>query len=468
MSILQYKYKAHRLVNTLFYIIIFVIGFVLGFGANKIDFNKLISQVLMIDNVQALDATRYDCGSNCIELQNLPNIDNYSNYLFIEQLFTELNTNLETNFDISDYDHVVIRDLSSSTIQHYIYTFSKSKLIVDGYYLEGTDDSIVFGIRITESILYYYINDYKNVEEGELLYSTGGDKFSSENTIGTLNNEYSFELTNVFKEITFNENLFKDNPDFKEVCVNSYDTFSVTSNQITGIDENGDNYFKDYDFMFFPYRVNGITTYIYDTTKENNVYIPENDNNIEDRFLGWWYFLNNKEVIDGIYDKENPGNYLKQKGYTDKYSYYGYMVVPIEMDFRVDKHYYPVFWFKDPYIELVDGTRRLDSEKYCFYIKNEYDVNILNHDSMGDVYGDITILGGTTSSESTSQNKNDLNNSTLLNTLYSLLTRLRSTIDFINYHIELLFFSLPLLFQMFIISVFLIFTLKVIINMIVR
>ena len=97
-----------------------------------------------------------------------------------------------------------------------------------------------------------------------------------------------------------------------------------------------------------------------------------------------------------------------------------------------------------------------------------YDVNILNHDSMGDVYGDVTILGGTVSSDSTSKNLEDLDNSSLPNTLYSLLSRLRTSINFVVYYLEGLFYSMPVIFQMFIISVLLVFALKIIINMIVK
>lgn len=53
MKILQLKYKMHKLVNLAFYLIIFGIGFILGFGAEKININKLMSQFLFIDNVSA-------------------------------------------------------------------------------------------------------------------------------------------------------------------------------------------------------------------------------------------------------------------------------------------------------------------------------------------------------------------------------------------------------------------------------
>ena len=55
MSILKYKYKAHKFINYAFYVVVFIAGYLLGFGAEKIDFNKLVSQFLMIDNAKALE-----------------------------------------------------------------------------------------------------------------------------------------------------------------------------------------------------------------------------------------------------------------------------------------------------------------------------------------------------------------------------------------------------------------------------
>ena len=54
MKLLKLKFKMHKLVNCIFYLIIFGIGFILGFCGNKLNFNKLVSNFLMIDSVQAL------------------------------------------------------------------------------------------------------------------------------------------------------------------------------------------------------------------------------------------------------------------------------------------------------------------------------------------------------------------------------------------------------------------------------
>lgn len=66
MKILNLKYKMHKLVNLVFYLIIFGIGFLLGFSAEKININKLINQFLFIDTVSAEELI-------CTESENLFN-----------------------------------------------------------------------------------------------------------------------------------------------------------------------------------------------------------------------------------------------------------------------------------------------------------------------------------------------------------------------------------------------------------
>lgn len=52
-EILKMKFKAHRLVNYLFYVIIFFVGFFIGFGAKNLNIKNIISQLMFIDNVEA-------------------------------------------------------------------------------------------------------------------------------------------------------------------------------------------------------------------------------------------------------------------------------------------------------------------------------------------------------------------------------------------------------------------------------
>ena len=60
MNIFSAKYKAHRLVNYIFYIIIFAFGFLIGIGAKKLDFKSIISKVFMIDTVNATTIYTYN------------------------------------------------------------------------------------------------------------------------------------------------------------------------------------------------------------------------------------------------------------------------------------------------------------------------------------------------------------------------------------------------------------------------
>lgn len=64
MKILNLKYKMHKIVNYVFYLIIFIFGFLLGFSAEKIDFSKLISEVLFIDSVNAYTVNKCHISKN--------------------------------------------------------------------------------------------------------------------------------------------------------------------------------------------------------------------------------------------------------------------------------------------------------------------------------------------------------------------------------------------------------------------
>lgn len=92
MSILKYKYKAHKFINYIFYIIVFLVGFLIGFSTEKINFNKLISQVLMIDNVSAYT----------------------SSSLNEEIIYNKFSSSFE-NFDIEKYSEIICYTNGSSS-----------------------------------------------------------------------------------------------------------------------------------------------------------------------------------------------------------------------------------------------------------------------------------------------------------------------------------------------------------------
>ena len=83
MKILSLKYKMHRLVNLVFYLAIFIFGFLLGFATDKININELISNFLFIDNVNAEELVCTD-GENLFDINKvsntLPTVDKPANF----------------------------------------------------------------------------------------------------------------------------------------------------------------------------------------------------------------------------------------------------------------------------------------------------------------------------------------------------------------------------------------------------
>lgn len=72
MKILSLKYKMHRLVNLVFYLAIFIFGFLLGFATEKININELISNFLFIENVNAEELVCTD-GENLFDITKVTN-----------------------------------------------------------------------------------------------------------------------------------------------------------------------------------------------------------------------------------------------------------------------------------------------------------------------------------------------------------------------------------------------------------
>lgn len=105
MSILKLKYKAHRLINIIFYIIIFLLGVFIGYGSKSLKIKDILPNILMIDNVQAY------------------NITSTINENYIVEKFS---TN--SDFDISIYNNIFCLYNSSSTAYQYCYALSDEAL----------------------------------------------------------------------------------------------------------------------------------------------------------------------------------------------------------------------------------------------------------------------------------------------------------------------------------------------------
>lgn len=493
MSILKYKYQAHKIINYVFYLIVFVIGFLLGFGAKKIDFNNLIGQVLMIENVQAYTLFERTTGSYPITIDE--------NYLM------EKITLIDENFDLKTHSNVICVTNSNSNSMWTSYEFSykpdgthgavsgSSGYKIDCYFIStDTINQITsisysgnssanhnFSPTITGDIKKLSImlgtNSSSLSSTGYMLYQTLSslDKINTYSTGGSLgvylytNFDYSYSLiknTLDFSEyivnLEFNEDLFKNNENFKEVCVEEGKTFAITSTEMSDI-----NSLYDYDYIWFPYNLNGLSKILYDnSTDSNEIHFTEEES--KER-----YFYNTKENIDSFYSSDIPGSELKLKGYTDKYSYYGWSAWPFRVYYSESNNQYNIFTLKNPtkiYIGnlgsdgsvhgggglRLDGDEEIEiSTEYCFYIKNIYEVTYVNIDEWGDYFGTVPTPNGDYDF-STSHNKLNSNTDSFLSQPIKFINSMKDTINFINSLIYEFYISLPVLLRTFIITLLII------------
>lgn len=490
MNILKYKYKAHKLVNTLFYIVVFVIGFVLGFGAKKLDFSELISQVLMIDNVSA------------IEIGTIKG--NKINEEFIYNKFNDF----EDGF-LAEYPYIVCTYHTTPTLDCIAY----SEEYFSTLYLQ-TSDNYKYSIGTTGG------NNYKlnfSIDKTGVIYGpskilntgptsggyvdtwfwrngTGYSMYSNFNlkTVtgsgSTYKRAYTLDFSEYEVNLEFNENLFKDNPDFKQVCVNPDTRFAITSNKITYTDEETElKYFNAIDFIWFSYVPDGLTTYLYSSAEETKKTPLTEDGPLFNGINpGYWYYLDEKEEIDKFFNTDSskgeiyPGVTLELEGYTDKYSHFGWYFHPFVVHFdntQDGNNFFNVFHFKDKlnfysilengldYYEELENAR---NGNICFYIKNDYDITILNKDIFDDDIGETTILGGDKFDINTSENSSSLNSKGLFSKINLFINNIKDTILFINGYIYELYVSLPNIVQLFIISVFGLIVVSILVRMVTK
>lgn len=479
MDILKYKYKAHKFVNYAFYLIIFLIGFLIGFSTNKIDINKLISQFLMIDSVYAVEpisTTDYgdyilsEYAINYSDISVQPTSSTYYNEEYVYNLFKDVMRLSGLGYDFIDYSNVFI-SYRSSSYKSYKYYFSSSDFTGSTSNLFSYGPVVLFEIT-SNGFISLYTQTY---DEG--ITSTNMSLYS-----GSLSNTvYSsttsnISVTNVLNfssfKLKFNKNLFKDNSNFKEVCVKNNKVFAITRSTSSEINE----YF-DYDYIWFPYGLDGLAKGLYDSSLEDKISFYTK----QDTFGYYWF--KNKKNIDNYFTTDIPRLEFEAKGYTDKYSYYGWSAHYFRMYFEGENTQFTIFEFKNP-TQLTHndktntdhggGGLRLDFDNevetfkdYCFYIKNEYEVQYLNIDEFNDVYGQIITPNGIIEI-STSYNKNNLSSGGLMSQVNYFIKQIKGTIDFIRETVYDFYLSLPLLVRMFLISLFVILIVKFIIEMVVR
>ena len=157
-DILKMKFKAHRLVNYLFYMIIFFIGFFVGFGAKNLNIKNIINQVLFIDNVEA--KTMATVNGTAIDEEYIYN-------RFIEKW---------KNFDIKKYNKISCGWFNNTTKSLYCValttdTFNNKTFVSKDTNVPLYDTNNVF--KVTYSVPNNKTNAY------EFLYETATNTFSS-------------------------------------------------------------------------------------------------------------------------------------------------------------------------------------------------------------------------------------------------------------------------------------------------
>lgn len=463
MNILKYKYKAHKLVNLIFYFIVFFTGFILGFVSNKIDIKKMLSEFLMIDNVSAL--TKVKSGTISISDSSLKvTSSNFKNEEYIYKLFNYVVESVGLDISFNDFSNVFGFNYNNSSESSYYFSTSD-------WYWYSNNSSNKYSKTKGDVFYLHFINSssfdyYYGTNDDSSDYSTslsGGSRyyvFSTHDFSGSTGFLKVLDFSS-YMALEFNENLFENNEDFKKVCVESGKAFSITNNTMSDVNSS-----YDFDYIWFPYNLNGLYKFLYDSSVEDHeVHYTEEE--AQER-----YFFNTRESINTFYSSDIPGSYLALKGYNDKYSYYGWSAWPFRMYYDDDNSnvQFTIFELKEPTKIFVgnlsndgnvhggggrvhlDGDEEITiNDSYCFYIKNIYEVTYVNFDEWNDLYGIVSTPNGEYDFN-TSFYRNNSNTSSFLSQPLNFITEMKDTINFINSLIYDFYLSLPVLLRAFLIT----------------
>ena len=438
MSILKYKYQAHKFINYIFYIIVFVIGFLFGYGSKEINLNKLISNVLFIDNVSAYEIN-IDDHIVVTESDILDNVNIYVSdfdYDYNNNVFCTW-TSYSSYYELSC---LLLNDLDWSNIYLTNYSSgSNSRVTVNISQSTNTIYSVFHYSKSTYELS--FSNAYRSVFSSaynSLVSRIFTNTNFSSNENSTINNEQLKQINKsinkldfITPQLNYNENLFANNDNFKQVCVENDTYFSISNINQSSIDV-----FYDYDFIWFPYDVvSGLSRKKYDTRHPDDGYIL---NYVDD---SEHFNFDSYSSINSIINENNSnGRKFIEKGYTSSNSLYGWSAFPFFTAYDSSVTTFDIYHLKNPFIHYIDGREfyTVDGENsigasigaihggvgsiysdhqyppnYCFYIKNEYSVDILNVDELGDIYGSVETPNGeiniqTSENNSSSGGINDL------------------------------------------------------------
>ena len=461
MSILQAKYKAHKFVNSIFYSAIFLIGFLLGFGAKYIDFSKLISNFLFIDNVEAYDIYK----SSSVTIDE-------------EYMYNYFNSNIE-DFNVDDYVFGVDVESSNYYINKKALSIAKEYFSRGSYYLTWTYTNCMTQLGISCYYEFRFSPSNGNYSFGSVMSGAADLHLTNFDNLFEYNPEFTFDFSSMnkldfssFGDISFKDDIFKNDDNFKEVCVPVNKDFGITFADGHNYDELIPGHYTTlaFDFIWFKHGVTGLSTYFYDTQSDGHVKDVVPDNN---KFLGYSFWLNSKEEINKAWNFGNIGIFLNEEalGYGNKFDYYDYTLYPFTVDFSGYKsyggYYFSVFHFDKPGIKYIDSDKVDYPDNYCFYIRKDYDVVVFNRDEFGDSYGDINTPDGNTD-VSTTENRDNYDSDRSSSTILSFLTNISDELVFVKDSVTNLYNSMPFLLRLFILSIFNILLFKIIIGMVVK
>jgi len=288
MNILKYKYKAHKLVNTLFYLFVFLIGFVVGFAIKTFNFSNLLSNILMIDNVKAY--TLYE-NSNV-------KVDEDFVYNGFKNKFPSL--------DMEDYPYVTctLRKNADTFIPEFFHCVmfnenSKNNIIQ----AETYNDFYNYYIPANSYYVFWeYDTSINNFTITTFSQNTSNFKFAAVHNIPSQTTSTNFD----FKFATSSQNAYFNKLDFRKYSLGFFDL----SNRPTST-----NYYnEDYIYNLFN-EVMQKTGYDFKFTDYSNVAVYWHTAGVHDRYEYFFSksnfynyltgFASNGETIQFTIDKTN-------------------------------------------------------------------------------------------------------------------------------------------------------------------
>ena len=399
MSILKYKYQAHRLINYIFYIIVFLIGFLLGHSSKEVNINKLISDFLFIDNVSAYEIN-IDDHIFVTESDILDSVNTH-----VSDFVYDDNNNVFCTYDILnnyyelsclllndlDWNNIYLTNYQSETNSRVFINLPQSSSAIYSvfHYSKSTYDMIFSNAY--RSVFASSYNSFVSRIFTNTNFPSNENSTIDNSQLKAINKNVN-KLDFITPQLNYNENLFENTDDFKQVCVNSTDTFLISSNDYN----RGGHVLADY--LWFPYNIKGLEQGVYKTSDDSLVFNDEIEK----------YFFKNAKKINKTFD-ETAGLPFSTYNYPfeNRYSYFGWLAVPFIITYDENDYMFYVFRFKDDSeivyyndIESGGGAGHYFGEgeepptEYCFYINNLYEVQTLETDNNGNHYGTVVTPEG--------------------------------------------------------------------------